>query len=111
MIEILPETQGKVLAIKASGKLTDANYRDILLPRLEQIIQEQGNARVLCVMPPHFHGWEMDAMWDDATFGMTHRTDFEKFAVVGAKPWIEWGAKLGARFMKTELQTFSREQL
>ena len=53
----------------------------------------------------------MEAMWDDAKFGMAHRTDFEKFAVVGGPPWVEWGAKVGAVFMKTELRTFAGDQL
>jgi len=111
MLEILPESQGKVLGIKASGTLTDPDYQDILLPRLETIIRDHGKARVLCLMDQDFHGWDMEAMWDDAKFGFAHRHDFEKFAVVGGPRWVEWGANLGALFMNTDLRTFPSEQL
>lgn len=111
MIDILPESQGKILGIKASGTLTDHDYKTMLIPRLETIIHDHGKARVLCQMGEDFHGWEMEAMWDDAKFGIAHRNDFEKFAVVGGTRWIEWGAKLGALFMKTELHTYPSAQL
>lgn len=111
MIEILPESQRNILGIRASGKLTDSDYKDVLIPHLEKIIGAQGQVRVLCQMADDFHGWEGAAMWDDAKFGYTHRNDFEKFAVVGGKRWVEWGAKLGALFMHTELRTFSGDQL
>jgi len=111
MIEILPESQRNILGIRASGKLTDSDYKDVLIPHLEKIIGAQGQVRVLCQMADDFHGCEGAAMWDDAKFGYTHRNDFEKFAVVGGKRWVEWGAKLGALFMHTELRTFSGDQL
>lgn len=111
MIEILPESEGNILGIRATDKLTDHDYKEVLLPRLETIIRTHGKARLLCYMDKDFHGWEIDAMWDDAQFGMVHRHDFEKFAVVGGPRWVEWGAKLGALFMKTELRTFPGDQL
>jgi len=111
MIEILPESQGNILGIRANGKLTDSDYKDVLIPHLENIIGEQGKARVFCQMGDDIHGWEGEAMWDDAKFGVVHRHDFEKFAVVGGTRWVEWGTKLGALFMKTNLRTFTGEQL
>lgn len=111
MLEILPESQGKILGIKANNKLTDHDYKEILIPRLEAIIRDEGKARVLCVMGEDFHGWEMEAMWDDAQFGMAHRQDFEKFAVVGGPRWVEWGAKLGALLMHTELHTYPSDHI
>ena len=110
MIEVLPESQRNILGIKASGKLTHQDYTDVLIPRLETIIKEQGKARVLCNMGEEFHGWELEAMWDDAKFGLKHKNDFEKFAVVGGSRWVEWGAKLGALLISGELKTFSHGQ-
>ena len=111
MIDILPESQGNIIGIRASEQLTDEDYQTILIPRLKAIIHEFAKARVLFLMDQDFQGWELDAMWDDAKFGAAHRHDFEKFAVVGGPLWVEWGAKLGALFMKTQLRTFSNDQL
>lgn len=63
---------------------------------------------------PHeeeFQGWELEAAWDDAKFGLQHRNDFEKVAVVGGPRWVEWGMKLAAVIMCGEVKTFSEEQL
>lgn len=111
MIDILPESQGNILGIKASDTLTDHDYKTVLIPRLETMIHNQGKARVLFHMDEDFHGWEMEAMWDDAKFGTAHRHDFEKFAIVGGPRWVEWGAKLGALFMKTEFHAFHSDQV
>ena len=50
-------------------------------------------------------------MWDDASFGMKHKDQFEKIAVVGAPKWVEWGTKLGGHFMSGTVKTFPADQL
>ncbi len=110
MIEIL-EQDGNIVCFRASGKLTDDDYRQILIPRLEQVIKEHGKARILLAMGEDFYGWEPAAMWDDAKFGMQHRTDFEKCAVVGGPKWVEWATTLGALIIPCEVKTFPSNRL
>ena len=106
MIEVLPESQGNLLAIRAAGKLTDSDYREVLIPRLETIIREHGKARLLLDMGEEFLGWEPAAAWDDARFGLAHRNDFEKMCVVGGPGWVDWSLKIGALFIGGELKNF-----
>jgi SpoIIAA-like len=111
MLHLLPETGGDLLAVRAEDRLTDADYRDLLVPRLEAIIRQHGKARLLCVMAEGFHGWTAGAAWDDAVFGIKHRNDFARLAVVGGPRWVEWGVKLGARIMSGEVRGFpAREE-
>lgn len=107
MIEVLPQSQGNTLVIKATGKLTDQDYKDTLIPNLESIIRKHGKARVLLDLSEDFEGWEPAAMWDDARFGVTHRNDFEKLGVIGGPRWIEWGLKLGGLMVSGEIKCFS----
>ena len=83
VIEIMPESKSSALALKASGKLTDADYKEVLIPKIEEIIKRSGKAKVLLHLPQDFIGWDAHAMWDDARFGLRHRNDFQKLAVVG----------------------------
>ncbi|MDR3556977.1 MAG: STAS/SEC14 domain-containing protein [Syntrophobacteraceae bacterium] len=106
MIEILPESADNVLIFKASGKLTDSDYKDVLIPRLEAIIGEYGKARLL-VDVDKFQGWEAEAMWDDARFGLAHRNDFDKMAIVGGPGWFEWATKLARLIMSGSIRSFS----
>ncbi len=110
MITISPESKGNILVISATGKLTDQDYREVLIPRLEAIIREHGKARLLLDMGDEFHGWEGAAAWDDARFGLAHRNDFEKMGVVGGPKWVEWALKIGAVAISGEIRNFAASE-
>ncbi len=105
-IKALPESKGNILILSVSGKLTDEDYKDVLIPRLESIIREHGKARLLLDMGDKFHGWEPKALWDDAYFGLKHRNDFEKMGVIGAPKWFEWGLKVASLMISGEIKSF-----
>ena len=107
MIKVLPESKANILVLSAMGKLTDKDYKDVLIPRIELIIREHGNARLLLDMGDEFHGWDAAALWDDAHFGLTHRNDFEKMGVIGGPKWVEWGLKIAALAISGEIRSFS----
>lgn len=111
MIEFMPESAGNIIGIRASGRLTEADYKNALIPRLVTLFQQHGKLRVLFFMDESFDGWDLKAAWDDASLGLQHRTDFEKIAVVGGPAWVEWCIKLAGFLMKGEIQTFRRDQL
>jgi hypothetical protein len=111
MIEIMPESHGKILSVKVSGKLTDVDYKEIFVPKSEELVKQFGKIRMVVHMAKDFNGWEPHAAWDDAVFGIKHRNDFEKFAVVGGGDWMEWATKLASHFMSGEVRTFSEVQL
>ena len=111
MIEVMPESSGAFLAVKATEKLTDADYKEVWIPKLEALIKQFGKINVLLYLAKDFNGWELHAGWDDMVFGVKHRNDFKKMAVVGAGPWTEWGTKLAAHLMGGEVKTFSDAQL
>jgi len=111
MVQILSESKGNILGIRATGRLTDQDYEEVLIPSLETIIKEHGMARLLCYMDENFSGLEMGAMWDDAKFFLKHKNDFEKMAIVGGRRWIEVMMELFAHFMPGDSKTFTGEQL
>ncbi len=107
MIDVLPGSEGNILVLKAVGKLTDQDYKEVLIPRLESIISAHGKARFLVDMGDEFHGLEAAAFWDDAYFGLKHRNDFEKVGVIGGPRWVEWGLKIATMIMSGEVRCFS----
>jgi len=109
MIEVLPERDG-VVEVRAGGKLTHADYQDVLLPRLEAIAPT-GKLRVLLLVDESFTGWELDSAWDLRVIEFRHRSNFDKIAVVGAPRWDDWCVKLAGLMLKGELRAFPREQL
>ena len=111
MITILPETIGYTLAVKADGKLTAADYETVFIPELEKLIKQFGQVRLLLQFDAGFSGWEAGAAWDDAKFGMKHRHDFKRIAIVGGPKWVAWAAKLGAHLLDGEVRVFEAKDL
>jgi hypothetical protein len=111
MIEILAQSDGKTLGVRLTGKVTDEDYEKIFLPALDKLIKEYGKANCVYYMDEGFEGWTLGAMWDDASFGMKHRNDFEKVAVVGGPKWAAWGTKLAGHFTSAEVNTYSGDKL
>ena len=111
MIEILPESEGNAMGVSFTGKLTDEDYDEILAPAMEGLIEEHGKIKMLCHFGPDFDGWEIGAMWADTKFGLKHRKDFTKLAVVGGPRWIEWGSKAFAPMVKGAVRTFPPDKL
>ncbi len=112
MIENLSESHGNILGLRASGKLTDGDYKEILVPRIEAVAQEYGKVRFLFYLDESFKGWEPRAMWDDFEFAFSKFTgSFEKMALVGGPIWVEWGMKLGKYLIPAEVKTFPGDQL
>ncbi len=111
MLEIMPQSQGKILAVRLTSKVTDSDYEKIFLPELQKLIEVYGKVRCLYFMDSEFDGWTLGAVWDDAKFGIRHKDDFEKCAIVGGPKWAEWGTKLVAHLVSGQLKTFSGDQL
>ncbi len=111
MIEIMPETKGSILAIKATEKLTTRDYEEVLIPKIDQLIRVFGKIKVVIYLADNFTGWEIGAAWDDAKFGLQHRNDFEKIAVVGGPKWVEWATRIGAYFIDGDVKTYEASDL
>lgn len=111
MIQILPESHGNILGVRLTGKVTDEDYEKVFIPALEKVLAEHKKMRCIYYMDAEFEGWNLGAMWDDAKFGMKHRNDFEKIAVIGGPKWAEWGTKLAGHMVSGEVKTFPVDQL
>ena len=111
MFEYLPEGAGNVVGVRATGTLTDADYKNVLMPKLEKMFAEFGRLRLLFYMDESFSGWDLGAAWDDASLGLKHRADFEKIAVVGGPDWVVWFVKLSAFLIAGEIKVFPKDQL
>ncbi len=104
MFDVLPESEGRRVFVKASGKLTDADYK-ALIPQLEAAIDRHGSIRLLVDMGD-LEGWSLQAAWDDFAFGIKHWNDFERMALLGDKRWEELLVKVTDRVMGGDIRYF-----
>jgi len=109
MIQQLPVQEGGIVAFRLSGKLSHADYQ-AFLPQLEALIEEEGPLSVLLELDD-FHGWDLEAAWDDFRFGMAHQEDFARIALVGQGQVQRWMALMARPFVNGEVKFFQREDL
>ncbi|HEY8163733.1 MAG TPA: STAS/SEC14 domain-containing protein [Methylocystis sp.] len=111
MIEIMPGSEGNVLGLKATGKLTHADYQETIKPQLESRLAEHGPLKLVFLMDSSFSGWDWRAALDDASLAFRHRADFRKLAVIGGPAWAAGAAKLASALMKGDIRIFPQEKL
>jgi SpoIIAA-like len=112
MIEKLPERSGNILGFRIWGKLTEADYLDLLIPEMEKAMKQYPKIRVIWVMED-FKGWTVGGAWEDFLLGMKFSV-FEKMAMVIDESWDEWITLLFRAFTTltgTELRFFKKERL
>jgi len=78
MLQWLPESNGDLICLKASGRVTDADYRAIL-PQLDQVLTSQTSLRLFGDFSD-FEGWEWAQAQQKFSFG---RDDVKKIAILG----------------------------
>jgi hypothetical protein len=61
----------------------------MLVPRLEQWMEERGKLRLLVLMHD-FHGWDAGGLWADLKFDLHHFGDFDRIAFVGETKWQQY---------------------
>ncbi|MCW5772445.1 MAG: STAS/SEC14 domain-containing protein [Rhodospirillaceae bacterium] len=82
MITEMKDLPKGTVGFAAAGKVTDADYRDVLIPAIESALKDGGKLRLLYLLGPEFDGYAPSAMWDDTLFGARHFFDFAKIACV-----------------------------
>lgn len=93
MIEILSDMPAGVIGFEAGGKLRAEDYRDILLPAIEQAATT-GDVRVVIVIKD-FDGLTGGALWQDLKMGIEHLRVWKKIALV---PDVEWMSHMASLF-------------
>jgi hypothetical protein len=111
MLEIMPESRGKIIWARGRDKLTDRDYREVFLPKLEEVLKEHGKARLLFEAAPDFAGWSAGALWEDLKLGLRHKDDFERLVVVAVPQWAKVLTNLFAHFMQGEVRTMVQGQI
>ena len=108
MLQILGQTEGNLIATRATENLTEADY-DKLLPLLNNIVEKYKKIRWYFEMEG-FEGWTPKAFWKDLKFDVQHANKFEKVAMVGDEKWENWMTDLMKPFTSAEVKFFDLEE-
>jgi SpoIIAA-like len=97
-----------VIGFEASGKLAAEDYRDVILPALEQAAKT-GDVRFLIVMRD-FGGMSGGAIWQDLKVGFEHLRAWKRIALVTDIAWMSHATDLFGWMTPGETKTFALDE-
>jgi hypothetical protein len=104
MMTVMTGLPPGITGIEASGKLRAEDYRDVLLPAIEQAANE-GPLRVVIVVRD-FDGLSAGALWQDLKMGVEHLRGWKRIALVTDIDWMTHAASMFGWMTPGELKHF-----
>jgi hypothetical protein len=111
VLDVMRESDGPIVAVRARGILTEDDYLNVLVPQVRRALGAGERIRVLLFMDETFRGWNARAAWRNTCLDLRHRRDFDKVAIVGVSAWEQWCATLVEGLITGEIRTFARDEL
>lgn len=106
MIDVKSAPDDRIFEFTAAGTVTEADYRDVLIPALEKAIEAREHVRLLARIEPDFEGYTLGAMADDARIGLKHWNGFDRAAIVTDLGWIRTAAQALSVFIPCPVMVF-----
>ena len=111
MIEIIHDLPDNVLGLAARGEVTAEDYKDVVVPALEEKLSKKKRVRLLYVLGEDFENYSPGAAWEDAKVGMKHLSAFDRVAVVTDVDWVETAVRAFGFAMPCEVRVFDDDDL
>lgn len=111
MFERIDNAPENVIAIRAVGKITDADHEDVRVPAIEAHTQMRGKVWLVYVFGSAFESFTPPAALKDAKLGLHHWADFGNVAVVIDRDWIEKAMRLFFPLFPARTKLFHENQL
>lgn len=109
--EILGDFPRNVVALRAIGIITAKDYRETLVPLVEEKLKEHDSLNCLIVLDDDYATYSADAAWSDMQFDMQHSWKFRRIALVTDIGWMTKMAQLFGPLMPSEVKCFPVAEL
>lgn len=110
MFDHIKKIQGKVVAFRITGEITDQEHHQIDQLLSERIAQYQ-RIRLFIVVKHYTSLNSAEALYEDMRMVKLHADHIDKMAVVGDRPWKETWVALFGLFSGLETQYFQIDQI
>jgi hypothetical protein len=77
------------------------------VPAVNRAVEQHGKIRMLVQMHD-FHGWTMEALWQDIKFDLKHFRHIERIAFVGDRKWEHGMAVFCKPFTTATIRYFDK---
>lgn len=88
MLEIIGGLPEGVLGVRAKGRITAADYVQVLIPAVDAALKRHNKIRFYYELGAEFEGIDAGAVFEDLNVGLGRLPHWEKLAVVTDVGWI-----------------------
>ena len=110
MIKIIENMPAGTIGVEAVGKVTDDDYRDVLLPAIGAAL-ERNDVRLLYVLGEDFGSYSPGAVWADTKLWAQHLKAWQKIAIVSDADWLENSVKAFGWLIPGEVKVFETDDV
>ena len=109
MIQVISNMPVGTIGLRASGKVSEEDYRDVLVPTINAAM-EQGKVRLMCVLEDEV-GYKPGAVWADTKKWLKNLKGLERVAIVSDADWLENAVKAFGWLMPGEVKVFEPDDV
>ena len=106
MIEVIEGFPANVVAVAGKGRVTAADYDEVLIPRVKEALRSNAKLRLYYELGKDFTGVDPGAAWKDFVLGMEHLSRWERMALVTDVEWIRLAVNAFGFLMPGHLKVF-----
>lgn len=107
MLERLNNLPPDIVALKAVGKVSKADYDEVFQPILDEARRDGRRLRFLYQFGPSFEGFTPGALWEDAKIGVRSMRLFGACAVVSDIGWLRSFVHVAGSLVPCPVRIFS----
>jgi hypothetical protein len=110
LIRIVENMPPGTIGLRAEGRVTEDDYRDVLLPAVTAALQ-RGDVRLLYILGKEFDSYAPGAAWADTKLFARHLKGWKRVAIVSDADWLENSVKAFAWLMPGEIKVFETDDV
>ena len=110
MITLLENLPDGLVGFKASGKIDANDYKDIILPAIDNYLVSNQEIRMVYQFDDETATYTLGGMYEDAKVGLAHIKQWHKVAIVTDKKWLEKSAEVMSKVFPAELRSFHSDE-
>ena len=111
MIEYLENLPKNMVGFKATGEVTDGDFKTILMPCVKDLVDKTDQLNYLLVLDTSIKNFTIGAWLQDLILGIKYLTKWHRIAIVTDVQGIRTFTKYHSYFMPGEYKGYKHDEL
>ena len=111
MLKLIDGLPVNVLGATAEGEITGEDYKNVLIPAIEDKLKANKKIRMLYHLGNKFDGFSLGAMLDDTKIGIKHLSVWDKIAMVSDHEMMNAMVRFFGHLIPCEVRIFKNAEI